>query len=441
MKSLQLRLSVGLFISLIGVFLALWWLMGSAMRDLSEEAIMEHFNHDTQSLLQAIQINIDLPPGIDENQVEPIYIQAKSGSYYQIIINDRVFRSPSLQSHELGVPSLGNGQTKKLYLTGPDQQPLLIMAYGYRKQGHAITIAVAQDLTPALDRIHSFELRYGVIALLLLIILLAIQTILLRHGLLPLTRIQRQIRELDKGDIWQLDTNVPQEVSALVTEVNWLLNALEQRLERSRHSIADLAHALKTPLTVIHQLYREPVIQAEPDLANALMMQTTNMQRMIDRVLKRARLAGSGAGKLKFTINQEMPGLIKALQRMYRDKHLSIEYYAPKTGTLPIDREDMLELVGNLLDNACKWANSTVRITLTINYVVSIMVEDDGPGVSESDTALLSERGTRLDEAVNGDGIGLSIVRLITEQHNGQLHLRRSVNLGGFCVEAILRLA
>jgi signal transduction histidine kinase len=441
MKSLQLRLSMGLFISLIGVFLALWWLMGSAMRDLSEEATMEHLNHDTQSLLQAIQINIDQPPSIDENLVEPIYKEPKSGSYYQIIINDRVFRSPSLQSHELGVPSLGNGQTNKLYLTGPAQQPLLIMAYGYRKQGHAITIAVAQDLSPALSRIHTFELRYGVIAILLLIILLAIQTILLRHGLLPLTRIQRQIRELDKGDIWQLDTNVPQEVSALVTEVNWLLNALEQRLERSRHSIADLAHALKTPLTVIHQLYLEPVIQAEPDLANALMMQTTNMQRMIDRVLKRARLAGSGAGKLKFTINQEMPGLIKALQRMYRDKHLSIEYYAPKTGTLPIDREDMLELVGNLLDNACKWANSTVRITLTINYVVSIMVEDDGPGVSESDMALLSERGTRLDEAVNGDGIGLSIVRLITEQHNGQLHLRRSANLGGFCVEAILRLA
>jgi len=210
-------------------------------------------------------------------------------------------------------------------------------------------------------------------------------------------------------------------------------------LQRSRHAVADLAHTLKTPLTVLQQLNREPSIQEQPELSRSMLLQITNMQRMIDRVLKRARLAGTGSTKLKFNITQELPQLIKALQRMYRDKHLSIEYYAPPSGTLPIDREDMLELVGNLLDNACKWANSTIRLTLTINYVVSVMIEDDGPGVSEKNLITLAERGTRLDEEVSGTGLGLAIARLITEQHSGHLHLRRSTNLGGLCVEAILR--
>ena len=119
---------------------------------------------------------------------------------------------------------------------------------------------------------------------------------------------------------------------------------------------------------------------------------------------------------------------------------LDIRFSVPDKGVLLIDREDMLELTGNLLDNACKWAQSRIIIRLDVNHEVRLLVEDDGPGVSEVDIATLTQRGTRLDETVNGHGLGLPIARLIAEHYGGQLNLSRSNELGGFCAEAILRI-
>ena len=329
------------------------------------------------------------------------------------------------------------GETNKLYVSGPRQQPLIIMVYGYTKQNQVITIAVAEDLSPTLARIALFQYRYTVIAL----VLFAFQVIILRSGFHRLARIQQQIRALEQGEITQLDMDVPQEVAGLVNEVNWLLNVLEQRLQRSRNALGDLAHSLKTPLTVLQQLPREAALKSQPEICHTLQTQTSNMQRMMDRVLKRARMAGSGPAIVKFDMKQEIPVLINILQSMYRDKNLIITFTAPEKGVLLIDREDMLELTGNLLDNACKWAKSRVNLQLDINHAVHLLVEDDGPGVSETNIATLTQRGTRLDEAVSGHGLGLPIAQLIVEQYGGQLNMRRSIDLGGFCVEALLHIA
>ena len=440
MKSLQLRLGVGLFISLISVFIALWWLTSSSIRYLAEESVAEHLEHDAQSILAALAIDAADRITLDINRIEPIYLQPFSGDYYQVISDKQVLRSSSLMDQSFAVKALPAGANGKLYVTGPLQQPLIIMVYGYSKQNRDITIAVAEDLAPTLARITLFQHRYTLIAVLLLLALIAFQVILLRSGFHRLTRIQQQIRALEEGEISQLDTNVPQEVAGLVAEVNWLLNVLEQRLQRSRNALGDLAHSLKTPLTVLQQLPREAALQSQPEICHTLQTQTTNMQRMMDRVLKRARMAGAGSSLVKFDIRQEIPALIKVLQSMYRDKNLDISFSVPDKGVLLIDREDMLELTGNLLDNACKWAKSRIIIRLDVNHDVRLLVEDDGPGVSEADIVTLTQRGTRLDETVNGHGLGLPIARLIAEHYGGQLNLSRSNELGGFCAEAILRI-
>jgi signal transduction histidine kinase len=441
MKSLQLRLAVGLFISLFSVFIILWWLTSSSIRSLAEESVAEHLEHDALSILAAINTDAANNITLNINQIEPIYLEPFSGDYYQVIINNRVIHSRSLLNHDLAIKPLSPEKTHKLYSTGPKLQPLIIMVYGYSKLNRDITIAVAEDLMPTLARIAAFQYRYTLIALVLLLLLIVVQVIILRSGFHRLARISQQIRALEQGERTQLETDVPQEVAALVHEVNWLLKVLDQRLQRSRNALGDLAHALKTPLTVLQQLPREAVLKSQPEICHILQTQTTNMQNRLERVLKRARMAGSGPAVAKFDIKQEIPALIKVLQSMYRDKNLTISFTEPKISTLLIDREDMLELAGNLLDNACKWAKYRVNLSFYVNQMVHLIVEDDGPGVSDDDITTLTQRGTRLDEAVNGHGLGLSIAQSIAEQYGGQLILRKSNKLGGFCVEAMLRKA
>ncbi|MDD5460445.1 MAG: ATP-binding protein [Methylococcales bacterium] len=438
MKSLQLRLGIGLCISLISVFIILWGLTGSSIRNLAEETVAEHLEHDAESIVSAIYIDAANNLALNTERIEPVYLEPFSGDYYQIITDAQVIRSRSLLNQDIVTQVVPPGEKRKLYSVGPNLQPLMLIVYGYNKLGRDITMAVAEDLSPTLARIAAFQHRYTLIALVLLLLLIIVQVIILRTGFHRLTCISQQIRALERGQRAQLDTDVPQEVVALVHEVNWLLKVLDQRLQRSRNALGDLAHALKTPLTVLQQLPRKAELKSQPAVCQILQTQTANMQNIMERVLKRARMAGSGPTFRMFDIKQEITALIKVLQSMYRDKNLSISFAEPETATLLIDREDMLELAGNLLDNACKWAKSRVNIYFDIGEAIHLIVEDDGPGVSDNDFAKLTQRGARLDEAVSGHGLGLAIAQSIAEQYSGQLILRRSDKLGGFYVEAIL---
>ncbi len=437
MKSLQLRLGVGLFISLFCVFAILWWLTSHSIRYLAEESVAEHLEHDAESILAAIHVDAANNLSVNADQIEPIYLEPFSGDYYQVLTDGQVIRSRSLLHQSFSIQALSTGGADKFYITGPKLEPLIVMLYGYEKLNRDITIAVAEDLSPTLARIATLQHRYTVIALVLLLLLIVAQIIILRSGFHSLRNISQQIRALEQGEISQLDTDVPQEVSALVHEVNWLLKLLDQRLQRSRNALGDLAHALKTPLTVLQQLSDNDPLRSLSEISQTLQTQTNNMQRIMEKVLKRARMAGSGPILLKFDIYREIPVLIKVLQNMYRDKNLTINFNASESVMLLVDREDMLELTGNLLDNACKWAKTRINVCFDINNVIRLIIEDDGPGVSDADIVNLTQRGSRLDEAVSGHGLGLSIAQLIIDQYGGQLNFGRSVTLGGFYVEVL----
>ena len=441
MKSLQLRLSLGLSVSLMIIFFLLWQVTTHSIALLSEQYVAMHLQHDAESLLQAINIDQQGKLSLDSKQIEPVYLRPFSGQYFRIVLKNNVLRSRSLWDQDFAMPHLTVGETRQLYRTGPLQQPLILLVSAYKIQDQTVTIAVAENLSPSLVIMDSFQNRYSMIALLLLALLLGIQIIILRLSFRPLKRIQIQVDSLERGERSQLDTDVPEEVSLLVAEVNRLLSVLQQRLQDSRNSLGDLAHALKTPLTVVQQLVNEEALQAQPDICNTLNSQTIHMQRLMTRVLKRSRLAGGGPASTKIELHQELNDLINALQRIYQDKKLCITLNVPEKISVFFDREDMLELAGNLVDNACKWAQAKVQVTILLDSYFQLIIEDDGPGVSTADLSKLSLRGTRLDESMPGHGLGLSIAQCIVNQNGGELSFAHSSELGGFRAVAQLPLA
>jgi signal transduction histidine kinase len=223
-------------------------------------------------------------------------------------------------------------------------------------------------------------------------------------------------------------------VSPLVDEINHLLEVLDKRLKRSRNALGDLAHSLKKPLTALQQLGHEKTLSNDPELQQAIMLQLESIQRLIRRILQRARLAGEGPVGSHFQPEQDISPLLNMLRSMYHHKALDIESHIEPGIHIAADREDMLELIGNLLDNACKWARHRVRFSIQQDHGIKISVEDDGLGVSEDQLSRLTQRGQRLDEQTEGHGLGLSISRDIVDSLDGKLQLQRSEQMGGLLV-------
>ncbi|HNW78161.1 MAG TPA: ATP-binding protein, partial [Candidatus Competibacteraceae bacterium] len=223
-------------------------------------------------------------------------------------------------------------------------------------------------------------------------------------------------------------------------ELNRLLTLLDQRQRRARHALGNLAHALKTPLTALTQLAEQPPPPTElQNWWQDLRQQLRQVRALTERELKRARIAGGGAPGLRVLLAPEIADLVTTLQRIHRERALHIETHLPPGGVFSGDRDDLLELLGNLLDNACQWARTTVRLSAVLEpEILSLRIEDDGPGCPPEHLELLSQRGMRVDESRAGHGLGLAIASDIVAQYGGALNLGRSETLGGFLAEVHL---
>ncbi len=434
MKSIQSRLATGLLISLILVFLILWLAVSSNIQKLSENYIASRLEHDIETLLTAVSFDKTNTLTINEKYINSIYNRPFSGHYYTIQHNQTVFRSRSLWDQNLISPRITNNNYVKTVQEGPEKQ-LLIMISGYfNKQNQNITINIAEDLTPIIEDIRQFKNYFAVISLLILLSLLLIQFIVLRNGLKPLRKIQHELSELEKGTINELTTDVPNELESVVNEVNHLSLALHMRLKRSRNALGDLSHAIKKPLTLLQNFNDEHQGKLDQKTSEFLDKQIISIQNITDRILKRARIAGTSKFNMPFNINEDLPLLIKTIRTMYPDKNINITSNIPKTLEIQIDREDMLELLGNLIDNAWKWANSTIVINIKQekNIIIIIIIEDDGPGANAESLNDLASRGIRLDETISGYGFGLAISADIINDYEGSLIFSRSEKLGGF---------
>jgi signal transduction histidine kinase len=271
---------------------------------------------------------------------------------------------------------------------------------------------------------------------------------IVRSGLKPLNDLRQRLADVQKGSARRIEGRYPTEVQPVVSDLNALLAHQEQAVSRAIAKAGDLAHGLKTPLAVLSNEAERAAAAGHQDLAAAMAEQIERMRRQIEYHLAHARAAASGAtAGARCAVTDSTAGLSRTLLRLHADRGIAIEVATPADHTVRCQHEDLDEMLGNLLDNACKWAKSRVQVTSVLlppsggrsgdDQVVEIMVDDDGPGLAASMREAVLLRGVRVDEAAPGSGLGLAIVRELAELYGGSIALDASP-IGG--LRARLRL-
>ena len=433
-RHIQTRLTLWLLASVL-VLVALFWVVTArAPVVLTESYVVDRLAHDAEVLVLGVDPTTE-PPGLDPTYANPIYERPYSGHYYQMDVGGHELRSRSLWDFDFQPARLASFPAT-YHATGPAEQPLLVYADRIQKDGTWIEVHVAEDLSALDERIEAFRWRFSLVTLILLGVMLVAQRLIVRASLRPLERVRQDCRRLEAGEIERLDETVPPELRPMVEEINHLQDTMQRRLSRSRKALGNLAHALKTPITLIDQVLQRSRNDLPAELADRLAEGVSRMRRITDRELRQARMAGEARGGQRFEVERELPRLLGMFRHLHPDKTFTHRIDCPDGALLRADREDMYELFGNLLDNAAKWASSRIHVEVIRTQAGwSISVSDDGPGVPGESLQALSCRGARLDESRDGHGLGLAIVREIVELYDGELAFSRSVALGGLAVD------
>jgi signal transduction histidine kinase len=428
--SLRLRLFAAAAIS-IAVALSL---TGLAIINLYERQVLERvqadLNNDLLQIAGSIEVSADGTIRTGAGPADPRFQEPYGGRYWRI---DFAPPGAAASREPLRSPSLWDADLDPTNPKGPEGENLITtnrrieIDSGGKTIGLWIMVAAQEEeVSRPIGQLRD----QLVVALTLIGIVLAIGAwIQVEVGLSPLATLRRHVADVRAGQADKLSGGYPSEVAPLVGELNDVLEMRERSLERARRRAGDLAHGLKTPLTVLQAISRELRKRNFNSQAADIDEQAETMRRHVERALVRARLA-TGRGHHAALVKPIAEKLVAAMERMPRGEDLEWEINIPADAALPVEPGDLTELIGNVLDNARKWAKSRVRISFGAG---DLMIEDDGPGVPESELGIIAERGRRLDESMQGSGLGLSIVEDIADIYSLSALYDRS-ELGGLRV-------
>jgi signal transduction histidine kinase len=382
---------------------------------------------------------------------EPLFELPLSGWYWQVTRLDRakpeVISSRSLWDR--GLPHLDDQHVapdldgiRKSYVQGPEEQRLRLVERDVDLgQDGRFLVAVGGDAAELDDEILAFNGAIAMTFVMLAAVLLLTTLFQVRFGLAPLKRISRGLAAIRSGKAEKLEGSFPVEIEPLARETNALIDANREIVERARTHVGNLAHALKTPLSVI---MNEAAARSDDPLAGKVKEQAGIMREQVTRHLERARIAARVAVVGTLTdVAPVVQALARTMEKTHHDKRLAIDVDVPEEARFRGERQDLEEMVGNLVDNACKWASARVAIEVLREQpapgrnVVRVVVDDDGPGLTPSERDQVAKRGRRLDETKPGSGLGLSIVVELAGLYGGALHLG-TAPIGGLRAELTL---
>jgi signal transduction histidine kinase len=434
-------------------------LAGYIIYSLYREDVQLSFDAQLKKLLT--QITIDSmsttgdTPVMPPNLYEPLFEVTQSGWYWQIRPIDgapgRTLVSPSLATAVLPSPydrkfPTDDTGTRWMNVPGPTGTTIRILEFidspGHDPANTKYSIIVAGPLDWFEETIARFRTRLTTALALVGLGLLGVTVFQVRFGLLPLHRIERGLASIRSGEAERLEGQLPAEIEPLQTELNALIESNQDIIDRARTQVGNLAHALKTPLAVITNEARDD----ETTLGSKVAEQAQLMRDQISHYLDRARIAARAGVIGRVTpLEQTAQSLVRAVERIHGEKGIALVVAIQPGAKFQGEKQDLEEMLGNLLDNACKWGKSRVYLTATIETLqassqrkqLRIAVEDDGPGLSVEQRAKIGKRGMRLDETKPGSGLGLSIVSDLAASYRGRLTLEASEHGG---LKAVLGL-
>jgi signal transduction histidine kinase len=450
-------LALRLFLSATAWAVVILLITGVVLSSLYRQGVERAFDRRLGVYLRTLVADVASPDDANEkNQPslgEPLFELPLSGWYWQITRLDpnksdiRASRSlwdgglPHLES--LGVVASANG-SREGYVPGPEDQQLRLVERNIDlgDEGHYL-VAVAGDAAEIATETRTFDQALIVTFSILAAVLLLTTMFQVRFGLAPLKRISDSLAAIRAGSAERLAGNFPEEIAPLARETNALIDANKEIVERARTHVGNLAHALKTPLSV---MVNEAAARGGDPFALKVLEQADIMRDQVARHLERARLAARLTVVGSITeVAPVVTALARTMEKIHREKSLNIEVHADDKARFRGERPDLEEMVGNLVDNACKWASSRVMMEVvcerpdpaSANQIVRIVVDDDGRGLSPSEREQVAKRGRRLDETKPGSGLGLSIVVDLAALYGGALTLG-TAPLGGLRAELVL---
>jgi signal transduction histidine kinase len=452
-SSLATRLFLSATAWVVVILVITGFALSSVYRDATERAFDRRLNLYLRTLVAEVATPDEPPDHQFQSLGEPLFELPLSGWYWQITRTDtdkaetRASRSlwdkklPKLEDRGGNLTAAG---VRLAYVDGPEGQDLRMVERPVDLGADGkFLVSVAGDATEIFDETRSFDYYLGGTFAALGIVLLLTTIFQVRFGLAPLKRISDAIADIRSGRAERLEGEFPVEIAPLARETNALIEANREIVERARTHVGNLAHAIKTPLSVI---VNEASAHAADPFATKILAQTDVMRDQLAHHLERARIAARLT--IVSTVTEVVPAieaLRRTMEKIHRDRGVVIEVETDAQAKFRGERQDLEEMAGNLVDNACKWASSHVFVEVRqepprepgAGPVLRITVDDDGRGLSAAERAQVSRRGQRLDESKPGSGLGLSIVTDLAALYGGSLSLGNAP-IGGLRAELVL---
>ena len=411
---------------------------GVALDRVLSDAITRNFddgmNYVLTAMIAASEIGPDGEVLFNRELADQRFLEPNSGLYYQISAKGREdWRSRSLWDRALKAPAEHNDRQLHVYnskqFPGEDLRIMerTVVLPGSDTHWLFMVAQARSGLDAQIKTLRSTLFKSFALLALGLFVLATLQTI---YGLRPLRKVRLEIIRMRAGEKSRVTEPMPAEVLPMVEELNALLAHNERQAEEARTHAGNLAHALKTPLTVI----MNAATAKAPDLGDAVIREATTMRRQVDHHLARARAVGRrGAAQSRADVWKSLGAVERAVQRLYPDARIDMD--GDKTAAVRVERQDLDEMLGNLIENAAKYGGGSVFATVgRAAGMIEIAVEDDGMGIPEEERVRIFDRGVRLDSGKPGTGLGLAIVRDVAEIYGGAVALEESEDLGGLLV-------